>query len=156
MFALRKLPAMVGHRAGSLQMLAPRQTAMYASRSRSALFCAAQSKTTGTCKWFNVTKGYGFIAPDDGSQDLFVHQTNIIADGFRSLAEGEAVEFVIERSEDGKAKAVEVTGPNGANPQGAPAPSRDFGGGGGFNRGRGGGGGGGRGGRDDYNSYGNY
>lgn len=47
MFALRKIPAMVGHRAGSLQMLAPRQTAMYASRSRSALFCAAQAKATG-------------------------------------------------------------------------------------------------------------
>lgn len=145
MFALRKLPALVVRRADALQMLAPRQTAMYATRSRSALFCAAQAKAKGTCKWFNVSKGYGFITPEDGSADLFVHQTNIIADGFRSLAEGEAVEFVVEDA-DGRTKAVEVTGPDGANPQGAPAPARDFGGGGGgsYNDRRGGGGGGGR------------
>lgn len=52
-----------------------------------------------------------------GGEDLFVHQTAIIADGFRSLREGEAVEFFIENSEDGRSKAVQVTGPNGAQPQ---------------------------------------
>ncbi|MDP9067471.1 MAG: cold shock domain-containing protein [Actinomycetota bacterium] len=48
---------------------------------------------TGTVKWFNDAKGYGFITPEDGSKDLFVHHTNILADGFKSLAEGAKVEF---------------------------------------------------------------
>lgn len=46
-----------------------------------------------------------------------LEQTNIISDGFRSLAEGEQVEFVVDQSDDGRAKAIEVTGPNGSNPQ---------------------------------------
>jgi CspA family cold shock protein len=49
--------------------------------------------TTGTVKWFNDAKGYGFIAPDDGGKDLFVHHTNIRGDGYKSLAEGAKVEF---------------------------------------------------------------
>ncbi len=48
---------------------------------------------TGTVKWFNDQKGFGFIAPDDGGEDLFVHHTNINADGYRSLQEGQKVEF---------------------------------------------------------------
>ncbi len=48
---------------------------------------------TGTVKWFNDAKGYGFIAPDDGAKDLFVHHTNIAGNGFRSLAEGARVSF---------------------------------------------------------------
>jgi CspA family cold shock protein len=48
---------------------------------------------SGTVKWFNDEKGYGFITPDDGSKDLFVHHSNIMADGFRSLNEGQAVTF---------------------------------------------------------------
>jgi CspA family cold shock protein len=48
---------------------------------------------TGTVKWFNDAKGYGFITPEDGSKDLFVHHTNIQAEGFKSLAEGAKVEF---------------------------------------------------------------
>ena len=47
----------------------------------------------GTVKWFSNKKGYGFITPDDGGDDLFVHYTNIEGDGFRSLQEGEAVEY---------------------------------------------------------------
>jgi CspA family cold shock protein len=47
----------------------------------------------GKVKWFNDAKGYGFIAPDDGSKDVFVHHTAIQADGFRSLAENDPVEF---------------------------------------------------------------
>jgi CspA family cold shock protein len=48
---------------------------------------------TGTVKWFNDAKGYGFIAPDEGSKDLFVHFSNIAGDGFKSLSEGSRVEY---------------------------------------------------------------
>jgi CspA family cold shock protein len=51
---------------------------------------------TGTVKWFSDEKGYGFIAPDDGSKDVFVHQTAIVADGFRSLSEGSKVSYETE------------------------------------------------------------
>jgi CspA family cold shock protein len=48
---------------------------------------------TGTVKWFNDSKGYGFITPDDGGKDLFVHHSGIAGAGFKSLAEGAKVEF---------------------------------------------------------------
>ncbi len=48
---------------------------------------------SGTVKWFNDQKGFGFIIPDDGGEDLFVHHTNIIMDGFKTLKENQAVEF---------------------------------------------------------------
>ncbi|MBR2673385.1 MAG: cold-shock protein [Aeriscardovia sp.] len=48
---------------------------------------------TGTVKFFNATKGYGFITPDDGSEDVFVHYSAIQADGYRTLDEGDKVEY---------------------------------------------------------------
>ena len=48
---------------------------------------------TGTVKWFNDAKGYGFIAPDDGGKDLFVHHSSINGEGYRSLAEGAKVTY---------------------------------------------------------------
>ena len=48
---------------------------------------------TGVVKWFNDSKGYGFITPDEGTKDLFVHFSNIAGDGFKSLTEGAKVEF---------------------------------------------------------------
>lgn len=57
--------------------------------------------TTGTVKWFNSEKGYGFIACDDGSNDVFVHQTEIQSDGFRTLDEGAKVEFEITEGPKG-------------------------------------------------------
>ncbi len=48
---------------------------------------------TGTVKWFSDQKGYGFIVPDDGGQDLFIHHSNILMDGFKTLKDGQKVEF---------------------------------------------------------------
>jgi CspA family cold shock protein len=56
---------------------------------------------TGTVKWFNDDKGFGFITPDDGSKDLFVHQSAIVADGHRTLAEGSKVSFDAEAGDKG-------------------------------------------------------
>ena len=57
----------------------------------------------GTVKWFNDQKGFGFITPEDGSKDCFVHHSAIQADGFRSLAEGDRVEFDLTEGTKGPA-----------------------------------------------------
>eukprot|EP00999_Lentomonas_sp_LEN2_P000659 NODE_1655_length_780_cov_29.024502_g1606_i0.p2 GENE.NODE_1655_length_780_cov_29.024502_g1606_i0~~NODE_1655_length_780_cov_29.024502_g1606_i0.p2 ORF type:complete len:174 (-),score=50.18 NODE_1655_length_780_cov_29.024502_g1606_i0:172-693(-) len=121
------------------------------------------AKQSGTVKRWLDTKGFGFIAAPDG-EEIFVHQSEVQAEGFRSLAEGEPVEYELITDHDGRKKAAKVTGPDGANVKGA--PRREGGGrgrggadrgygdyGGGFGgrgggRGRGGRGGGG------YDSYG--
>ena len=56
---------------------------------------------TGKVKWFNDQKGFGFITPDDGSKDLFVHHSSITGDGFKTLAENQAVEFDVQQSDKG-------------------------------------------------------
>ncbi len=56
---------------------------------------------TGKVKWFNDQKGFGFITPDEGEKDLFVHQSEIQMDGFRTLKEGQAVQFEIAESDKG-------------------------------------------------------
>ena len=63
---------------------------------------------TGTVKWFSDDKGFGFITPDDGRRDLFVHFTGIAGDGYRSLAEGAKVSYEAEEGPKGP-KAVNVT-----------------------------------------------
>lgn len=57
--------------------------------------------TTGTVKWFNADKGYGFISPDDGSADLFVHHSAILGDGYKTLAEGAKVQYERGQGEKG-------------------------------------------------------
>jgi len=63
---------------------------------------------TGTVKWFNDAKGYGFIQPDEGGKDLFVHHSAIVGDGFKTLAEGAKVSFDAEPGDKGP-RAVNVT-----------------------------------------------
>jgi len=57
---------------------------------------------TGTVKWFNDQKGFGFIRPDDGGKDVFVHHTAIMMKGFRTLTEGDRVQYDIEDGPKGK------------------------------------------------------
>ncbi|MDP8258128.1 MAG: cold-shock protein [Candidatus Aadella gelida] len=55
----------------------------------------------GTVKWFNNSKGYGFITPEDGSQDVFVHHNSIQGEGYKSLDEGQSVEFEVQQGQKG-------------------------------------------------------
>src|SRR5690349_9661132 len=95
---------------------------------------------SGTVKWFNTAKGFGFIQPDDGGSDVFVHISALNAAGMDSLNEGDQVEYELEQDgRSGKRAATSLV----VTAQGTPAPRRSggYGGGGG---GYGGGGGGGR------------
>ncbi|KAM1066345.1 hypothetical protein ACFX2B_021533 [Malus domestica] len=74
----------------------------------------AEERSTRKVRWFNDVKGYGFITPDNGGEDLFVHQSSIRSNDFHTVTEGESVEFFIDFGDDSKTKVVDVTGPNGA------------------------------------------
>ncbi len=64
--------------------------------------------SVGTVKWFNSTKGYGFIAPDDGGADVFVHITAVQASGMDGLEEGQKLSFDLEEARNGKTNAVNL------------------------------------------------
>ena len=81
------------------------------------------ARILGTVKWFSRVKGYGFISPDGGEKDVFVHYSAITGDGYRNLEEGQRVEFVIEDSPKGPQAADvvgqgEVVSPDAAASQG--------------------------------------
>ncbi|MFS1703072.1 cold-shock protein [Aestuariibacter sp. GS-14] len=59
------------------------------------------SKVTGTVKWFNAEKGYGFLTQDDGGKDVFVHFRAIVSEGYKTLAEGQKVQFEVEQGQKG-------------------------------------------------------
>ena len=63
----------------------------------------------GTVKWFNPTKGYGFIMPDDGGKDVFVHVSAVERAGLHSLNEGQKLEFELARGDRGRVSAVNLT-----------------------------------------------
>ncbi|XP_073031853.1 cold shock domain-containing protein 3-like [Primulina eburnea] len=69
---------------------------------------AETGRLTGTVKWFSGQKGFGFITTDDGGEDIFVHFSEIQSDGFRTLREGQRVEFKVGSEEDGSSRAVDV------------------------------------------------
>ena len=61
--------------------------------------------STGTVKWFNAQKGYGFIQPDDGSKDVFVHISAVERAGMASLQEGQKLDYEVQRGQQGKSSA---------------------------------------------------
>lgn len=67
-----------------------------------------QNTQQGTVKWFNAQKGYGFIQPDDGSKDVFVHISAVERSGLQTLNEGQKISFAIERGQQGKLSAVDL------------------------------------------------
>ena len=82
---------------------------------RQSLLTAAlhRAYATGTVKWFNTTKGFGFIMGDEAGKDYFVHQSSVKMEGFRFLEEGERVQFDVMNGEKG-VQAINVSGVNGA------------------------------------------
>mmetsp|Transcript_8267 Transcript_8267/g.11803 ORF Transcript_8267/g.11803 Transcript_8267/m.11803 type:complete len:129 (+) Transcript_8267:104-490(+) len=100
--------------ASAFTLLKPLST----SNSCTQLFMS-EGKHTGTVKWFDCEKGFGFILPDDGSTDVFVHQTSIQKEGFRSLRDGESVEYTSEVDDSNRIKTTLVTGPGGVDVLGA-------------------------------------
>lgn len=80
------------------------------------------ARLTGTCAKWNAAKGFGFIARSDGLGDIYVHQRDLQKKGYRTMLEGEKVEFDVSAMDDGRLHAVRVSGPGGVDVQGIPKP----------------------------------
>ena len=75
---------------------------------RAAVYWETKNMSTGTVKWFNVTKGFGFIQPTDGSKDVFVHASAVERSSLGQLKEGDKVSYDLERGQQGKTSAVNL------------------------------------------------
>jgi CspA family cold shock protein len=97
------------HGSKSVLRLARSERVRFARRASCPFVFVQKGKemATGTVKWFNDAKGYGFIAPDDGSKDVFVHHSGITGEGFKSLVEGAKVEYEVRQGNKGP-EAVDV------------------------------------------------
>jgi CspA family cold shock protein len=96
-------PALAGRRAGKGGGAASRRGPFVPARTANDARSALQ--TTGTVKWFNATKGFGFIQPDDGGADAFVHVSAVERAGLDSLREGQKVTYELVRGKNGKSSA---------------------------------------------------
>lgn len=81
---------------------------------------------TGTVKWFNNAKGYGFILPDQGGEDLFVHYTSILMDGYKTLKAGQLVSFEVIKGGKGL-HATNIKSPDAPDMAGEHAPTAELG-----------------------------
>mmetsp|Transcript_20826 Transcript_20826/g.49124 ORF Transcript_20826/g.49124 Transcript_20826/m.49124 type:complete len:138 (-) Transcript_20826:154-567(-) len=96
-----RAPKAVVSESFSLSRSRPLSLSVASVRAAPAFNVDARAFSTGTVKWFNVNKGYGFIVPDEEGRDLFVHQTAILSEGFRYLREGERVSFDLVETDRG-------------------------------------------------------
>ena len=100
------LPSAVERRTCSRSV--PKFDPSLVSERRLPSFLEGTTMTIGTVKWFNPQKGYGFIQPEDGSQDVFVHISAVERSGIGNLIEGQKVSFELERGDRGKTSAVNL------------------------------------------------
>jgi CspA family cold shock protein len=109
--AIHRRPQKARHRSAPVQEGVAFRSAAGLRRRRGVAPAAtggAASMPKGTVKWFNPTKGYGFIAPDTGGKDVFVHISAVQKAGLRTLNEGQTVGFEVEQQQNGRAAAVNL------------------------------------------------